>query len=120
MDRDFYILSGVNRSCFLVEEQVERKEKAAHSTEQDGRNHFGLTALEKRQLHLLSIYYHTDIYSVNGTCLLVSAVFAFGLLSKVKQREANRSKIPDTDTDTDTETDMETGTGTTTIFRSSS
>ena len=29
MDRDFYILSGVNRSCFLVEEQVERKEKAA-------------------------------------------------------------------------------------------
>ena len=29
MDRDFYILSGVNRSCFLVKEQVERKEKAA-------------------------------------------------------------------------------------------
>ena len=78
--------------------------------------------MEKRQLHLLIIYYHTSIYSVNGTCLLVSAVFAFGLLSKVKQREANRSKIPDTDTDTDTdtETDMETGTGTTTIFRSSS
>ena len=44
--------------------------------------------MEKRQLHLLSIYYHTDIYSVNGTCLLVSAVFAFGLLSKVKQTEA--------------------------------
>ena len=82
--------------------------------------------MEKRQLHLLSIYYHTDIYSVNGTCLLVSAVFAFGLLSKGKQTQANRSKIPDTDIDidtdidTDTETDMETGTGTTTIFRSSS
>ena len=69
MDRDFYILSGVNRSCFLVEEQVERK-KAALSIEEDGRNHLGLTALEKRQLHLLSIYYHTDIYS--------STALAFG------------------------------------------
>ena len=29
MDRDIHLLSCVNRSCFLVEEQVERKEKAA-------------------------------------------------------------------------------------------